>query len=100
MNVLRRMLAIVALAAVAAAGQARAGGVKATQGSPATKAALLDLNSASREELLALPGIGEAYAARIVKGRPYTAKNQLVSRGILPARAYETIKDRVIARQK
>ncbi|MCO5353674.1 MAG: helix-hairpin-helix domain-containing protein [Bryobacteraceae bacterium] len=52
------------------------------------------------EELKKLPGIGEAYAAKIVKGRPYRGKNELVQRKVLPEGVYEKIKDRVVARQK
>ena len=57
----------------------------------------LDLNTATAEQLKALPGMGDAYAARVIAGRPYTAKNQLVQRGILPAEAYEKIKPLIVA---
>jgi len=57
----------------------------------------LDLNTATPEQLKALPGMGEAYVKRVIAGRPYTAKNQLTTRGILPAEEYERIKDQVIA---
>jgi DNA uptake protein ComE-like DNA-binding protein len=57
----------------------------------------VDINSATPDQLKAIPGIGDAYAKRIVDGRPYTAKNQLVSRGILPQGVYDKIKDQVIA---
>jgi competence protein ComEA len=63
----------------------------------AADAAKLDLNTATPEQLKALPGIGDAYVKRIIDGRPYTAKNQLVTRGILPPAAYERIKDQIIA---
>jgi DNA uptake protein ComE-like DNA-binding protein len=58
---------------------------------------LLDINTATSAQLKSLPGMGDAYVKRIVDGRPYTAKNQLVTRGILPRSAYEAIKDQIIA---
>jgi DNA uptake protein ComE-like DNA-binding protein len=58
---------------------------------------LLDINTATPAQLKALPGMGDAYVQRIIAGRPYTAKNQLTTRGILPAAAYERIKPLIIA---
>jgi competence protein ComEA len=58
---------------------------------------LLDINTATVEQLKALPGMGDAYAQRIIAGRPYTAKNQLTMRGILPQPAYEKIKPLIVA---
>lgn len=67
-----------------------------------TKAARLepiDINSASDAELKAIPGIGETYATKIIVGRPYANKTQLKSKGILPEKVYEQVKDKIIAKQ-
>jgi competence protein ComEA len=63
----------------------------------AATASLLDINTATPDQLKAFPGIGDAYSKRIIDGRPYTAKNQLVTRGILPQATYNKIKDQIIA---
>ena len=60
-------------------------------------AAPLDINTATPDQLKAIPGIGDAYSKRIIDGRPYTAKNQLVTRGILPEGVYNKIKDQIVA---
>ena len=61
---------------------------------------LLDINTASKDDLDKLPEIGSARAEAIIKGRPYRAKNELVDKKIIPQNAYDAIKDRIIAHQK
>ena len=65
----------------------------------AAKAKLVDINTATEAELKAVPGIGDAYAAKIIAGRPYAKKDQLKSRNIMPVPVYEKTKDLIIAKQ-
>lgn len=63
------------------------------------QSSLVDINSASAEQLDNLPGIGQARAKAIIDHRPYRSKDELVSKKVIPQNAYEAIKDKIIARQ-
>ena len=67
---------------------------------PAPKAELLDINSATADQLDALQGVGKAYSAKIIAGRPYKGKDDIVNKDILPQKTYDGIKDKIIAKQK
>ena len=98
-KLLLNLLLGTALLTVVTPGNARAQAGTSPSATSAKKDALLDLNSATEADLKQLPGIGDAYAARIVQNRPYRAKNELVQKKIIPDATYQKIKDLVIAKQ-
>jgi competence protein ComEA len=103
-RILFSLFAVALLATVAAAQTAPAKtSKKATTGSAMAAPAdadLLDINSATKEQLDALPGIGEKYSQKIIDGRPYAKKTDLTRKKIIPAATYAKIKDKIIAKQK
>jgi DNA uptake protein ComE-like DNA-binding protein len=78
--------------------QAASGG-SSTAKTKTAAADKLDINSATKEQLDALPGIGEAYAQKIIANRPYRTKRDLVTKKVIPQSTYQKIKDQIIAHQ-
>jgi len=77
----------------------KAAASKAAKPKAVAPAKLVDINSAKKDELKKLPGIGDAEADKIIAGRPYGSKAWLVSHKILPEDKYPAIKDLIIAKQ-
>ena len=95
------LLVSISLTAGSALAQAKDTGKRAVPpaASAKQKAELIDINSASKQELMTLPGIGDAYSQKIIDNRPYRGKNDLVRKNIMPQGTYDKISGQIIAKQ-
>ena len=96
---LAALLVLSTLSFVQAPKPAKEPTAKKESAAASAKHELVDLNSATKEQLAALPGIGDAYAGKIIAGRPYKSKSELKSKKIIPAATYGKISGKVIAKQ-
>ena len=98
--VTRILIALFALSLISGMAVAQTAKKPAAATATAASADLLDVNSATKDQLDALPGIGAVYSLKIIDGRPYAKKTDLVKKKVIPQATYNKIKDKIIAKQK